>query len=133
MICHLEERTEIVVLYRIANRIYLQRTNLFIEHHPIMCKKPYAKNVSNRISKEKNMRRITRWSNAGSSSGSRKLRPTASIIKSSDNLGVTKSTSHKILKLYKAHPYKIQLHQNLSYDDVDIRVQFCETMTGLIR
>lgn len=61
------------------------------------------------------------------------LDPQLSVRKLSEASGVAKTTCHKILKLNKMHPYKIQLHQELGDDDFDRRVQFCETMTGMIR
>lgn len=52
--------------------------------------------------------------------------PKKSLRRTSTELGIPKSTIHKMLKLYKFHPYKIQLLQNLNDDDYDRRSEMCE-------
>lgn len=47
--------------------------------------------------------------------------------------GLSRGTIHTILKANKFHPYKVQLHQELSEDDPDRRIQFCETVLDVIR
>lgn len=44
------------------------------------------------------------------------------------NNGIVQSSVLKYLKLYKWHPYKVVLVQELNEDDPDRRLQFCETM-----
>lgn len=51
-----------------------------------------------------------------------------SVRKVSREIGVGKTTVHKLLKLEKWHPYKIKLVQELNEDDPDRRLQFCEEM-----
>lgn len=43
------------------------------------------------------------------------------------NMTLIKSV-HKILQINKFHPYKIRLVQELSNDDFDRRIEFCELM-----
>lgn len=41
-------------------------------------------------------------------------------------------SASKIMKINKWHLYKIHLHQELSEDDFDKRIEFCETMMAMI-
>lgn len=55
-----------------------------------------------------------------------------SVREISQQSNVPKSTVHRILKKHKFHPYKIHLVQELSEDDFDRRIEFCELMTQRI-
>ena len=49
-----------------------------------------------------------------------------SLRRTSTELGVPKSTIHKIMVEEKFHPYKLQILRHLSEDDPDRRMQMCE-------
>ncbi|KAJ8915734.1 hypothetical protein NQ315_000670, partial [Exocentrus adspersus] len=51
-----------------------------------------------------------------------------SINKASQQLGMSRFSVYKNLKILKYHPYKIHLHQELNEDYFDRRVQFSEIM-----
>lgn len=42
-----------------------------------------------------------------------------------ENIGISQASVSRILKKYNYHPYKIQLHQELSENDYGKRVEFC--------
>ncbi|RZC32365.1 hypothetical protein BDFB_007820, partial [Asbolus verrucosus] len=44
------------------------------------------------------------------------------------NHNMSRGSIQKIMKREKYHPYKIHLLQELSEDDFDRRIEFCETM-----
>lgn len=54
--------------------------------------------------------------------------PHASIRKTSQQTGVSRTSVGRILKLHDYHPYKIKLVQELIGDDHDRRLEYCETM-----
>lgn len=55
-----------------------------------------------------------------------------SVREISKKSNIPKSTVHKILQKHNFHPYKVHLVQELSEDDFDRRIQFCELMTEKI-
>jgi len=57
------------------------------------------------------------------------ITPSTSIAETFD---LSRQTAVKIMKKHKFHPYKIQSVQELSEDDFDRRIEFCEQMTELI-
>lgn len=52
--------------------------------------------------------------------------PNKSVRRTSMELGVSKSTIHRILVHEKFHPYKLQILHHLNEDDPDRRIQMCE-------
>lgn len=54
--------------------------------------------------------------------------PHTSLRNIASDLSVGKTTVSKIIHREKYHPFKVQLVQELSEDDFDRRVQFCEVM-----
>jgi len=52
--------------------------------------------------------------------------PVKSVRKISQELTISKSSVHRILKTQKFHPYKVHLVQALHGDDTDRRLEFCE-------
>ncbi len=52
--------------------------------------------------------------------------PRKSLRRTSMELGVPRSTIHKILVEQKFHPYKLQILHHLNEDDPDRRMQMCE-------
>lgn len=58
--------------------------------------------------------------------------PSISLRRVSEEQGISRGSVAKIMKLNKWHPYKIHLHQELSEDDFDRRVEFCEIMMQMI-
>ena len=52
--------------------------------------------------------------------------PVKSVRKISQELTISKSSVHRILKAQKFHPYKVHLVQALHGDDTDRRLEFCE-------
>ncbi|KAK0167670.1 hypothetical protein PV328_012452, partial [Microctonus aethiopoides] len=55
-----------------------------------------------------------------------------SIRKASQQLEMSTFSIHNNLKRLKFHPYKIHLHQELSEDDFDRRLEFSEIMAERI-
>lgn len=55
--------------------------------------------------------------------------PQQSTAELADQHDVPRSTVHKILKINKLHPYKLKMVHELSEDDPDRRLQFCDLMT----
>lgn len=143
MVYSLEDRTEIVVLYGTANRNYSQTATLFNENHPNRnVSAVYVRNLIQKFFQTGSVNNKKRDSNNRGARneamqvavlGHVHLDPQLSVRKLSETVGVAKSTCHKILKLNKMHPYKMQLYHELGDDDFDRRVEFCETMTGMIR
>ncbi|KAJ8914995.1 hypothetical protein NQ315_002520 [Exocentrus adspersus] len=60
------------------------------------------------------------------------LNPTSSLRQMSALTGLSYSSVRKVTKLHKFHPYKMQNVQELSEDDFDLRIEFCERMTDMI-
>jgi len=52
--------------------------------------------------------------------------PVKSVGKISQDLTISISSVHRILKIQKFHPYKVHLVQALHGDDTDRRLEFCE-------
>lgn len=111
------------------------------------------RNENNRISKSTVIRTIQRFEDLGSvknrpRSGRRKtatnndkaLNVLQSVVEnphiSIDRVAQEHEISHgsvsKILKLNKWHPYKLHLCQELSEDDFDRRIEFCDLMMEMI-
>lgn len=49
-----------------------------------------------------------------------------------DTCDVSSATVKRVLKKHKFHPYKIQMVHQLTEDDPDRRMEFCEVMTERI-
>ena len=54
--------------------------------------------------------------------------PHTPLSKLAETHGVSTKSVHRILKMYHYHPYKMILVQQLTEDDCDRRVEFCDTM-----
>lgn len=48
------------------------------------------------------------------------------------NHGISRKSVQTILHKNKFHPYKVRNHKELSEDDYDRRLEFCEIVTGTI-
>lgn len=59
--------------------------------------------------------------------------PETSVRKISKQLDICKSSVSKCLKLHKYHPYRIQLHQELTENDYERRIEFCTWAQNNIR
>ncbi|KAL1493650.1 hypothetical protein ABEB36_009349 [Hypothenemus hampei] len=55
--------------------------------------------------------------------------PKASLRKISTATGISLGFVHKVTKLHKFRPYKIQICQALTEDDFERKIEFCEQMT----
>lgn len=58
--------------------------------------------------------------------------PRLSIRKAADELEISRNSLHRNLKILKFHPYKMHLHQELSEDDFDHRVEFCDIIMNRV-
>ncbi|KMQ82140.1 transposable element tc3 transposase, partial [Lasius niger] len=54
--------------------------------------------------------------------------PHTSVSRTAQENDISTTSVHRILKKHHYHPYKIHLVQELSEDDYDRRVEFCDTM-----
>ncbi|KYN18348.1 hypothetical protein ALC57_09344 [Trachymyrmex cornetzi] len=111
------------------------------------------RNENNRISKSTVTRTIQRFEDigsvkSGSKSGRRKTatnndkaldvlqsfveNPHISINRVAQEHEIGHASVSKILKLNKWHPYKLHLCQELSEDDFDRRIEFCDLMMEMI-
>jgi len=53
--------------------------------------------------------------------------PHSTFVEVGSQVSASKSTVSRLFRKHKFHPYKVHLIQELSDDDFDRRVQFCET------
>nr|XP_022918112.1 uncharacterized protein LOC111427283 [Onthophagus taurus] len=60
------------------------------------------------------------------------INPNTSLRQVSRATGISLGSVHKVVKLHKFHPYKLKIHQELTEDDFDRRIQFCEEVTTII-
>lgn len=58
--------------------------------------------------------------------------PQTSIRENSAQTNISPSTTHKVLKKHKFHPYKVSCHQELFFEDFNRRINFCELFTNRI-
>lgn len=144
----LSERERVMVLimrgWGDLQRSYNTVTQLFNEHF---------RDDNNAISKSTVVRTIQRFENSGSvknlpRSGRPKTatneekavnvlqsfveNPHVSINRVAQEHEICHGSVHNILKVNKYHPYKVHLTQELSEDDFDRRVEFCDIMMDMI-
>lgn len=60
------------------------------------------------------------------------VNPSSSTAQVASTSGVSRSTVHRVLTKNKFHPYKLKMVHQLSDDDPDRRLQFCENMSTKI-
>lgn len=140
MVYTLEERIEIVFIYGEEGQCARRTAATFNERYP-------GKNVSHTyviqlikkfketgcvINKKTNQPKLINEAAQIEIMGHFAMNPTSSIRQVSATTGMSMGSVHKILKLNKFHPYKIQPYQKLLEEDFDRRIQFCEEMTAII-
>ena len=135
------EKTDAIVIYGESNRNLHQAVRIFNEIYP-----------ENPISRHYYRKLLQTFFNSGTvnskkRSGRKQIseekqiqivatvvnNPHHSTEKVSEECEVSATTARKYLKKNKFHPYKINLVHQLSEDDPDRRMQFCDTMCEKIR
>jgi hypothetical protein len=58
--------------------------------------------------------------------------PHLSIRTIAFDLGISKTSVHRILMDHKLHPYHVELHQALSETDFDYRLNYCYWLSGMV-
>lgn len=141
MVYTLQERTEIIFMYGAENRCARRTSRRFNDIHPnkhvghryvieLVRKFEETGSVCNRVNKQA---RVLDEGTQIEILGHFAMNPSTSIPKVSQLTHVSVGSIHKTLKLNKFFPYKIQILQQLSEDDYDRRIEFCETMTQMIQ
>jgi hypothetical protein len=137
----LDHRTDIILFFGQAQRNIHETVRLFNEAHP---ERPVVrKYVRESVNKFLNSGSVNQAPRSGRPSvlteevqvdilADFALNPIQSIRTVAETHEISYSTTRKVLKINKFHPYKIQLHQELNEDDPDRRVQFCQRMLELI-
>lgn len=134
-----EDRVEIIFLYGKENRCALRTAMCFNEMNP-------DKNVSEAYVRQlvkkfqntfsvKNIKRNSRLATEAKQIDSMAhiiLNPQTSIRQVAAVSGISKSMVHRILRFHKFHPFKIHVHQELSEDDFDRRIEFSELMSEML-
>ena len=136
-----KERIEILILRRCGDkkRTYEQVVRQFNNTHPDrlpICKSTVCKTVFrfqdtgsvNDRSKSGRPKMATNEDNSLEVCASVVEDVHTSVRKIAQQTGIGKSSVHQILKGNKFHPYKIKYVQELSEDDFDRRLEFCEEM-----
>lgn len=140
MVYTLAERIEIIYIYGSENRCARRTAAVFNARHP-------AKHASHQYVLDL----VRKFDATGSVCNIKTRQPRildeATQIEVLGNFSMDRNTSipkvaklthisvgsvHKVLKLNKFFPYKLQIHQQLSEDDYDRRIQFCEEITRKI-
>jgi len=141
MVYSIAERVEIVELYFINNQcarrtatvFNYQHVNKHVHHSYILELIAKFRQTGSVANKKRNMENPVRnEATEVAVLGEIVMNPTLSTRKLSDETGVPRTTVQRILKHNKWHPYKIQLLQELTEDDNDRRLQFCEIMSEIV-
>lgn len=128
------ERIEIIFAYGVQNGCARRTARVFNARHP-------EKNVTHSYV----MKLVRKFEEIGSVCNKKNTRPrildevaqvevlghfaadpTMSIRKVSNVTNISIGSVQKVLKKNKFFPYKIQIHQQLSADDYDRKIEFCE-------
>lgn len=138
-----EERVELVMIYARADNGLQQTSMIFHERHPNR-PRPSIHCISDLIRKfrttgsvldaKRSGRPKTATGEAGQTAilAQASMQPQQSTREMSRAVGISESSVRRILKLHKFHPYKLHIVQELSDDDFDRRVEFCETFAQKI-
>lgn len=141
MVYTLQERTEIIFIYGAENRCARRTARVFNETHA-------GQNVSHRYvldlvqkfeetgsvcNKAVKQPRVLTEAAQIEILGQFAVEPTTSISKVAKLVNISVGSIHKVLKLNKFFPYKMSILQQLSEDDYDRRIEFCEIMTARIQ
>lgn len=140
MVYTLQERIDIIFIYGAEHKCSRRTANVFNNKYP-------GKNLSHTavndlvrkfsetgsvINKTRTERRVLDELTQVEVVGQFVMNPTTSLRKVQRQTGISLGSVHKVMTLNKFHPYKIHVNQELSEDDYDRRIQFCEIMSDLI-
>ncbi len=140
MVFSTQERVEIVLLYGQYDRSYNATANAFNERHPehnitrkavseLIQKFMLTGSVSDKVrSGRPSTDELTEIAVLAQIS----INPQQSARDVADGQNLSRWSVHKVLKKHKFHPYKVKLVQELSEDDFDRRIEFCEVMSQRI-
>lgn len=136
MVFSLEERVQIVLLFG-QTGTYSGATDAFNERHPEH--QITRKAVSNLVQKFHRTGSVVDEPRSGRPSTGElteagvlaefSVNPQQSARRVAQQHNISRWAVNKVLKNHKFHPYKITLVQELSEDDFDRRIEFCELMT----
>lgn len=140
MVYTLGERVELILIYGAENQCARRTAVTFNVRHPekttshryvldLVAKFTETGSVAN---KKRDQQRVLDEAAQVEVLGHFGINPNTSLRKVVDATGISLGSVHKVTKIHKYHPYKMQIHQELSEDDFDRRVEFCERMTAAI-
>lgn len=137
----MEEKVEVVFIFGSSNRCYRETVRRFNAVH---AERPISLSYVQHL--------IRKFVSTGSVTNAKKsgrpavrteelqehvlaevaVKPQQSIRELSLTCDASRMTVQRILKLHKFHPFKLQIHQELTEHDPDNRLEFCEIMTERI-
>lgn len=140
MVYTLAERIEIIFIYGAENQCARRTTATFNQNHPdkhvshkyvleLVGKFRESGSVAN---KKRAQPRVINEAAQIEVLGHFAMNPTNSLRQVSALTRISYGAVQKVMKLNKFHPYKIQIHHELTEDDFDRRIEFCEIMTAMI-
>lgn len=141
MVYTLQERTEIIFIYGAENRCARMTARVFNERHAgqtvshryvldLVHKFEETGSVCNKTVKQP---RVLTEAAQIEILGHFAVEPNTSTSKVAKLVNISVGSIHKVLKLNKFFPYKISILQQLSEDDYDRRIEFCEILTARIQ
>lgn len=140
MVYTLAERTELIILYGNCNECARQTATAFNHRHP-------GRNVNHKYvlelvqkflatgsvnNKKRTGRRILEEATQVEVLGTFAMDPHSSVRRVAAATRLSVGSVHRVLKMNKFYPYKLKPVQELSEDDFDRRIEFCEIMTEKI-
>src|SRR6202042_2167310 len=140
MVYTLVERVEIILIFGAQNQCARQTAVIFNARHPekitshryvldLVTKFTQTGSVAN---KKRNHRKVLDEDAQVEVLGHFGINPNISLRKIVDATGISLGSVHTVTKLHKFHPFKMKILQELTEDDFDRRVEFCEQMTAAI-
>lgn len=140
MVYTLAERVEVIFIYGSSNRCALRTARRFNELHPdknmghnyvqeLVAKFQETGSICN---KKRTEPRLLNEAAQVEVLGQFAMDPTISIRQATRVTGLCYESVRKVLKMHKFRPYKMVILQELTDDDPDRRIEFCEIMTHKI-